>query len=62
MSKDKQSTITIPLAEYKRLKIESQFIAALIILGLDNWEGYDLACELIDKETREESEGKENEG
>jgi hypothetical protein len=38
-------TITIPMQEYKDLQRDSAFLLALEDAGVDNWEGYDIACE-----------------
>jgi len=43
------------LAEVERLRArntelesDAQFLAALQAMGVDNWDGYDEACELLD--------------
>ena len=38
-------TITIPLTQYKELLKAEAFLLALEDAGVDNWEGYDKACE-----------------
>ena len=38
-------TITISREQYDELIADQQFLAALIACGVDNWDGYDFACE-----------------
>ena len=37
--------ITISYDEYKELLADSAFLQALEDAGVDNWSGYDIACE-----------------
>lgn len=39
-------TVTITMEEYKHLLDEAEFLRALIMTGVDNWGGYDEACEI----------------
>ena len=39
-------TITIPKLEYERLLADSTWLHCLQDAGVDNWQGYDFACEL----------------
>lgn len=43
-------TILIPLEEYQRLTEDSIFLERLEEHGVDNWEGYSIAWEEIEKE------------
>ena len=42
MTEDK---ITISKEEYERLVEDSEFLHKLLNAGVDNWEGYSIACE-----------------
>lgn len=42
--------IEISKDEYKQLIKDQQFLEALKGAGVDNWEGYDYALELLDDE------------
>ena len=39
-----EETITIPLKEYEELINNTIFLEALRAAGVDNWQGYDVAC------------------
>lgn len=41
-------TITIPIEEYKFLKESALWLTCLENAGVDNWEGWDYACDLLD--------------
>ena len=41
-----EETITIPLKEFTRLTERDDWLACLEAAGVDNWQGYDYACEL----------------
>jgi len=43
----KESTVTITLSEYNELIEDQNFLRALEAAGVDNWEGYDFAEELM---------------
>ncbi len=47
-------TVTISMAEYLTLKEDSNFLAALEAVGVDNWDGYVTACQLSDGDITEE--------
>jgi len=38
--------IEITQEEYNSLKEDSMFLECLNALGVDNWEGYDIACRM----------------
>lgn len=40
-------TISIPLARYKELLEAENMLSSLEAAGVDNWEGYSYACELM---------------
>lgn len=42
-----EETVTIAKSEYERLIADSEFLGALEACGVDNWEGYDLARDLM---------------
>lgn len=39
-----ESVITISMKEYERLVEVDEFMDALERAGVDNWEGYEIAC------------------
>ena len=43
-------TVTIPKAEYDKLLKDQEWLGFLEAAGVDNWEGYDYACEMRDEE------------
>ena len=43
-------TITISLEEYNTLKNEAEFLSCLEACGVDNWDGYSDACEMMEEE------------
>ena len=45
-----EETITIPKKEYDELMHGSLFLSCLDAAGVDNWDGYDYAREMMDKE------------
>ena len=47
-------TITILQSEYDALVEDSNFLGALQTLGVDNWEGWDTACQLYNGEITED--------
>lgn len=58
----KDACVIIPSEEYKELLEESEFLAYLHALGVENWEGYEYAVESLEKskcEIESESDGKE---
>lgn len=50
--KDNDGVITISREEYDRLLKDSRFLDKLYAAGVDNWEGFSIACE----ETEEDEE------
>ena len=53
-----EATVTISKKEYNRLVKDSDFLNALHAVGVDNWEGYSLACE-DDEESEEDIYGEQ---
>jgi len=51
-----EEMITISLKEYEALKEDKRFLNALEAAGVDNWDGYDYALEILG-EKEEEEEG-----
>jgi len=47
MSKDDDLFVTISKEEYDNLIKSYNFLLALQAAGVDNWEGYEYACENI---------------
>ena len=41
----KVEMVTIPSDEYDELRERDQFLDALEVAGVDNWEGYDMAMD-----------------
>lgn len=44
---EKEETVTISKAEYDALCKDSEFLGCLEGAGVDNWEGYDDAVEMM---------------
>ena len=42
-----EDTVTISRKEYDSLNEDSEFLGALRGAGVDNWDGYDLANEML---------------
>jgi len=42
-----EEMVTITKKEYDNMKKEIRFLEALRTVGVDNWEGYDLAKDLL---------------
>lgn len=40
--------VTIPVTEYNVLKADQRVLNALDAAGVDNWEGYETAFEILD--------------
>lgn len=40
-----EEKIAIPLSEYETLKRDSRWLQYLENAGVDNWEGWDFACD-----------------
>jgi len=45
----KPKAITIPLAEYEKMKEDLVFLTCLRNAGVDNWVGYDYALDLYEE-------------
>jgi len=45
-----EETITITRKEYKELKEDSDFLQALRAAGVDNWDGYDYAIDILNED------------
>jgi hypothetical protein len=52
----KELTITITVEEYEELKRDQDFLNCLAAAGVDNWEGYEYAQELMDDDDDDEDE------
>lgn len=48
------STVTIDVSEYDELKRASKKLEALEAAGVDNWQGYDYAMEILEGEDHKE--------
>ena len=49
MSDTKEKTVTITEKEYNELCEDSQFLCALQAAGVDNWDGYSDAQEILEE-------------
>ncbi len=45
-----EETVTISKKEYESLLEDRKWLQALQNAGVDNWEGYDYACELMNED------------
>lgn len=54
MSNNNEEMVTITQKEYDRLKEREDWLYALEAAGVDNWEGYDYAWEILEGEEVEE--------
>lgn len=45
-----EKTVTISKEEYESLKEDARWLQCLENAGVDNWEGYDFARELLNEE------------
>lgn len=43
-----EETITISLKEYHRLSKDSDFLEKLRAAGVDNWDGYEFALDMME--------------
>lgn len=43
-----EETVTISKEEYEELKKDQKFLEALRAAGVDNWEGYDYAFDILE--------------
>jgi hypothetical protein len=46
---EKMSEVTIPEKEYNDLIEDQKFLNALRAAGVDNWDGYDYAFEILEE-------------
>jgi len=46
-------TVTMPREEYTALVDAMDFLMALQVAGVDNWEGYEVACRMANGELEE---------
>ena len=49
-----KETITIFKEEYEALVKDQYFLQCLIGAGVDNWQGYDDACEMFEEAYKED--------
>lgn len=49
MSNENKETVTITQKEYKRLKKKALWLSCLENAGVDNWDGYDYAQEILEE-------------
>ena len=49
-----EESITIPITEYESLIKDAFFLQCLESGGVDNWEGYEEAIEILNKEYPED--------
>ena len=48
MEANDDGTVTISVKEYEQLKEDSKFLNCLISAGVDSWDGYSYAQEMLD--------------
>lgn len=58
MAKKQEKMITIAESEYNQLCRDSQWLAALEAAGVDNWDGYEEAYDILE-EWQKENEDEE---
>lgn len=51
-----EKMVTITEAEYDKLSEDSRFLCALQNAGVDNWDGYEVAQEMIEEWDKEDEE------
>ncbi|UVD36587.1 hypothetical protein RCXUPER_169 [Rhodobacter phage RcXuper] len=51
-----EDTVTISRAELDKLRADSEMLAALEAAGVDNWEGYSIACREVMGDEEDEDE------
>ena len=44
-----EKMISITVIEYERLKADAEFLDALRAAGVDNWDGYDSALDILEE-------------
>jgi len=47
---ENKGLVTITAAEYEKLNRDSLFLSCLRGAGVDNWEGYEYAVEMLNEE------------
>lgn len=47
MSENEEPKVTIPREEYEELVAAREMLDALCAAGVDNWDGYDYACQIL---------------
>jgi len=47
-------TWTLTQSEYQQFKADSEWLGCLEAAGVDNWEGYEIACQLSNGEITED--------
>jgi len=60
MARKKTAEVRIPEEDYEELLRESELLTALIQVGVEDWEGYPTALELIESGELEESEDEDD--
>lgn len=50
MTTNVEETITISKMEYESLLEDARWLRALEDAGVDNWDGYSFACELMEED------------
>ena len=50
MMHDAKDTVTIPKSEYETLLDASKFLDALRTAGVDNWDGYEIAQDILQED------------
>jgi len=51
-----EKTVTIPEKEYHKLLDDQLFLEALRAAGVDNWDGWDFAIEILQEWSGEEKD------
>ncbi|MGE7271398.1 hypothetical protein ACQKK5_08060 [Brevibacillus panacihumi] len=48
---EKEKMVTIPQSEYESLLRDSEFLSCLEACGVDNWQGYSDAREMMEEDS-----------
>ena len=51
-----EGVVVMSDAEYEQLAVDSQFLSALRCAGVDNWNGYEEAQEMVEEWDKEDAE------
>lgn len=51
---DEPDEVSLPLSEFERLMDVDRFMDALEAAGVDNWDGYDIACQVYNGDISED--------